>query len=192
MLVRRTALVLALGVVLAGCGARPAPGDDLHRPQATGVMNDPALEAAANAVIPELERAFPDTYSGVEMRHADRTMVIYRLPDPKLDEFVRSRTSGITTMFRDAKLSATRMRVLVDQVMLDRDYWHGQGITINGAGPMPDGSGIEVLTPQGSLAEERALTAHYGEGLISVRAATPVPAGTLVAPTAPPLTLPSR
>ncbi|MFL6142588.1 MAG: hypothetical protein ACJ72N_12075 [Labedaea sp.] len=155
-------------------------------------MNDPALEAAVNSVIPELERAFPDTYSGVEMKHADRTMVIYRLPDPTLDEFVRSRTLGITIMFRDAKLSATRMRVLVEQIMLDRDYWHGQGITINGAGPMPDGSGVEVLTPQGTIAEERALAEHYGEGLISVLAATPVLAGTVVAPTAAPPTLPSR
>lgn len=193
---RRIVLVLALGAAVAACGAQgtpPAPRDDGNQTWITGAMNDPALEAAANSLIPELESRFPDTYSGVVMQHADRTMVIYRRPDPKLDEFVRSRTAGITVVLKDAKLSATRMRALVEQIMGDREHWLSQGITINGAGPKPDGSGVEVLTAQGALPEERALAARYGEGLISVRAATPVPAGTLIAPTAAaPLSVPSR
>ena len=43
---------------------------------------------------------------------------------------------------------------------------------------MTDGSSVEVLTAQGSLPDERALAARYGEGVISVCAETSV-AGTV-------------
>jgi len=43
---------------------------------------------------------------------------------------------------------------------------------------MTDGSSVDVLTLQGSLPDERALAARYGEGVISVCAETSV-AGTV-------------
>jgi hypothetical protein len=193
MLVRRIMLAVAFGAALAGCGAPSPPNEGQNRttpPLTSGAVNDPKLNTAADSIVPELERAFPDTYSGVELKHSDHTMIIYRLPDPTLDEFVRQRISDITVVFRDAKLSRTRMHELADRILRDREYWRSQGITINGVGPKTDGSSVEVLTAQGSQPEERALAAHYGDGIISVRAETPV-IPPVILPTAPPFTRPS-
>lgn len=186
MLVRRIVIAAICGVAVAGCGATASPGDRQSVPPPSGLMNDPALDAAANSLT-DLETTFPDTYAGLELKQEDRAMVVYRLPDPKLDEVVRSRTQGVTVHLRDAKFPLKHMRTLTDQIMNDRDYWLGQGIRVNGAGPKVDGSSVEVMTSKGDPAEARALAARYGQDTVTVRAATPVvPTLTLPTPFTPP------
>lgn len=190
-MVRSKVFVALLCAGLAACGANPAADrEPSTAAPVTSVLNDPGLSAAADAVVPELESRFRDTYSGVELLHRDHTMVIYRLSDPRLEEFVRARIPDARVVFRDGRFSLAHMRDVARQVMRDKDYWSGQGIVVNGAGPRPDGAAVEVLTATGSRNEERALNVRYGEGVVTVRQETPVP-GSAVMPTGVPYTPPS-
>lgn len=61
--------------------------------------------------------------------------------------------------------------------MADIAYLARRGIMIGSVGPMPDGSGIAVLTTDGSTSDRDKLMKRYATDAIAVSAGTIVPAG---------------
>ncbi|MEQ4300093.1 hypothetical protein ABNF97_01655 [Plantactinospora sp. B6F1] len=96
-------------------------------------------------------------------------LIVYRRPDPGLDAAVAQIDVDVPITVADARFSLRQMEQTADRVMADAAYWRNRGITINGAGPIPDGSGVEVMTANSSSDEQRALAERYGEGTIVVR-----------------------
>ncbi|MET9631198.1 hypothetical protein ABZX92_27415 [Lentzea sp. NPDC006480] len=161
---RIAALVLIL-VAVAACGNNEEGTVLTTTPVAaplTTPMNDPVLTKAADVVQPLLEKEFADSYAGLEIRHDVPMVVVYRKPDPRLDEEVRRVAPDARIEFRDASYTRAEMAEHVERVMDDREYWQGRGITIVQAGPAVDGSGVEVgvqAPPPGDFA--RQLDAYY-------------------------------
>jgi hypothetical protein len=142
-------------------------------PAPSGPQNDPAVSDAANRLDALLRQEFGASYAGLVLKHPERTIVIYRKPDTALDERALAEASDVTVELRDARMSLGEMQALVTRVMADTGYWRHQGVTITGAGPKPDGSGIEVMTSTG--ADDRTkLTDRYGTDAITVTAGAPV------------------
>jgi hypothetical protein len=159
-----TAATLFVIFALAGC-AGPAAAPYESPPAAA---NDPALSAAADEVEPFLRASFADSFAGLVLDHADRTMIVYRRPDPGLDSAARQRAPGVRVEFRDAKYSLRQMQDLAAKIMGDAGSWRAQGIGVNGAGPLPDGAGVEVMTDTGSAADQDAMDDRYGAGAVRV------------------------
>jgi hypothetical protein len=67
------------------------------------------------------------------------------------------------------------MQELATRVMADADHWKARGVGVNGAGPAPDGSGVEVMTTDGSPADQRAMDERYGAGAVKVSRGSAVP-----------------
>ncbi|MFC6023074.1 hypothetical protein ACFP2T_43850 [Plantactinospora solaniradicis] len=163
------ALVLAAASVLsAGCGGPAAPG--------SAVTEDPELVAAAQTVEAELRQAFPDTFSGLRLDNDENRLIVYRRPDPRLDARVRELAPSVTVDLRDAAHSLAAMLRTVDRVVADGAYWAERGITITGAAPRADGSGVSVYTRTGDDKERAALSGRYPEMPLTVEKRTIVPA----------------
>ncbi|MEV6237777.1 hypothetical protein [Lentzea sp. NPDC051838] len=156
---RLVLLVLVL-VAVTSCGnnrREPRAEFTTSVPPPSTTMNDPALTKAADLVQPLLEREFANTYAGLEIRK--EMIVVYRKPDPRLDEEVR-KVSDARIEFRDALYTRVEMAEYAKRVMDDRERW--KGIDIVSTGPEVDGSGVVVgvvAAPPGDFA--RQLNAYY-------------------------------
>ena len=174
---------LAMMLFAAGCADRsvdepatpePAP---TASPAVSGPVDDPALSAAADTVDRIVQASYRDWYAGTVLDHGGSTMTVYRKPGSDLDAAVRRAVPGVAVVFRDAKLSRTEMQALVDRIMADTGYWRDRGVTVNGSGPLEDGSGVSVMTEAGSAREAAELTRHYGQTVVvSAGSAVAVPA----------------
>lgn len=171
-LVATAAVVLV--TLVGGCGGEtpgvvpPLPGVPYGSPVPPGQQNDPRVSAAAERVDPMLRRDFAATYGGLVLNHDAHTLVVYRKPDLALDARVHSQVKDVAVELRDARLSLREMRDLVSRVLADSSYWSQRGLMINGAGPKPDGSGIEVMTSTGASGEREELAERYGTDAITV------------------------
>lgn len=167
---RRGVLLLALAiagsVLSAGCGDRAAP---------RSAAEDPELVGAAQTVEADLRQSFEDTFAGLQLDHAESRLIVYRRPDPRLDARVRDLAPSVTVDLRDAAYSLADMRRTVDRIVADAGYWAARGITITGAAPRPDGSGVSVYTRTGDDAERSALSERYPEMPLDVEKRTIVP-----------------
>ncbi|MEW2477199.1 MULTISPECIES: hypothetical protein [Micromonospora] len=167
---RRAVLLLALAVtgsiLTAGCADPAAPGAGAQ---------DPELVSAAQVVEAELRQSFEDTFAGLQLDHAANRLIVYRRPDPRLDARVRELAASVTVDLRDAAYSLAAMRRTVDRVVADSGYWAERGITITGAAPRADGSGVSVYTRTGDEAERTALSERYPEMPLDVQKRTIVP-----------------
>jgi hypothetical protein len=164
---RRTTVVslLLATMLVASCGRNTtAPG----APPTTGTT-DPAVTAAAATVQPVLRTAFPDTFSGLELRHEVPVLVVYRKPDPRLDAEVSRLAPGVRVEFRDAKYTMTGMEAAGTRVMDDREYWKGRGLTVVAVAPAVDGSGVQVITSNEAGDFASALRERYPAMSFSVR-----------------------
>lgn len=155
-------LAVLLMLVLVGCGhetpyGSPAPS-----------VGDPDVSAAADRLNPMLELDFASSFAGLTVDHDKRIVYVYRIPDHKLDARVRSEVTGVEVELRDAKMSLRDAKILRDRVMADSGFWAQQGVLINGAGPKPDGSGIEVMTENGSSSDRTKLRKHYETDAMTV------------------------
>ncbi|MEV4637307.1 hypothetical protein AB0J80_08145 [Actinoplanes sp. NPDC049548] len=139
------AIMVLLGAI-SGCasGGRSAGGSP----------PDPDLEAAVSTLVPALESSFGTKYAG--SRIDDGTLVIYRVPDPDLDAFVAERAGRAKVELRAAAYSLSQMKAVADSIIDDRDYWAGRGVSVNGAVPAVDGSGVQVMAT-GQKADTEAL-----------------------------------
>jgi hypothetical protein len=160
------ALLIAAVLTVVSCGRNTT---ELGGPPATGATADPALTAAAAAVQPLLQSSFTGTFAGLELRHDVPMMVVYRKPDPRLDQEITKAASGVRVEFRDAKYTLAEMTAAGSRVMDDRDYWKGRGTTISGAGPAVDGSGVQVITVNEAPDLAGALHERYPDMSFSVR-----------------------
>lgn len=168
--------LLLLGTVLVGCGneaagGQPLPGAPYSSPVPSG--GDPAVSAAADRLSPMLKRDFASTFSGLVVDHAARVVYVYRIPDAALDARVRGEVTSVTVELRDGKMNLRDAEALRDRVMADSAYWKRQGIKINGAGPNADGSGVNVMTSEGSAGERDQLVKRYGTDAITVTKESP-------------------
>jgi hypothetical protein len=175
------AAILVATTILGGCGGSPdaARGGSSAPPSRTadpsGPANDPALMAAADSAESFLSTSYRTAYAGLAIDYGRRLITIYRKADPSLDADLRNRIH-VHFVFRDAKYSLTEMQSLVNRVMVDRPYWKGKGIDIQVVGPMVNGAGVQVDTPQGTLAQQKALEQRYGPGAIRIGKAAISPA----------------
>src|SRR5687767_9157178 len=110
---RRLVLLALFVMALASCG-RNSPV--VTEPMLTTPMNDPALSKAAGAVQPLLERRFASTYAGLEVRNDVPMLVVYRKPDPRLDDEVRKAAPDARIDFRDARYTRVEMAEHVQRV----------------------------------------------------------------------------
>lgn len=178
----RTAVALSAVCMLAACaGPATSPQGSPETgasPPVSTISNDPALTAAADNVEPLLRTSFADSFAGLVLDHTDHTLIIYRRPVPDLDAAVRQRALAVRVVFRDARYSLRQMQDLATRVMNDAAYWRDRGVTVNGAGPASDGSGVEVMTSDGSSDEQKAMNQRYGAGAVKiVRGAAEPPIG---------------
>lgn len=147
---------------LSGCAEpRPAAPTPNH-----SVANDPVLASAAAAVQEDAEQRFADTFAGVTLDHSNRTMIVYRRPDPALEARVRSLAGDVRVTFRDARYSLAQLRAVVDRVAADTDYWRQNGVEVTSVAPRPDGSGVEVGVASGGERERQMLAGRYPETII--------------------------
>jgi hypothetical protein len=172
----RTASALSAACMLAAC-AGPAATPQEPAPAST-TANDPVLSAAADDLEPYLRASFADSFAGVILDHTDRKLIVYRRPDPGFDAAARRQAGSARMEIRDANYSLRQMQDLATKVTDDTAYWQSQGIAVNGAGPLPDGSGVQVMTDTGSTADQEAMDDRYGTGAIQViRGSAQAPVG---------------
>jgi hypothetical protein len=138
--------------------------------------NDAAVTAAADRLEAILRLRFAGSYAGLVLEHETRTVVVYRKPDGALDERVRAEAKDVNLVLRNARLSLVEMQALSDRVVADIPYWARRGIVIGSVGPMPDGSGISVMTTNGSASDRDNLMKRYATDAIAISAGTIVPA----------------
>jgi hypothetical protein len=174
----RTVSVFLTMCLVAGCASQgSSPGDtpETAERSTSSAPPDPALTAAAQTVEPALSTSFSDAYAGLVLNHENSTLIVYRRPDPRLDAFVKQKVTGVRVVFRDASYSLRQMQDLAARVMNDADYWRSRGTVVNGAGPLPDGSGIEVMTANGTPEEQRAFNERYNAGSVRVLRGSAIP-----------------
>jgi hypothetical protein len=104
---------------------------------------------------------FAHWYSGTSVDPQAGILTVHRKPGSSLDRAVRADVPSAELRFVDARLSEQEMAALVDRIVTDTAYWRQRGIAVNGAGPLPDGSGVSVLTTAGKDAEAARLSQHY-------------------------------
>jgi len=167
-------IVLSAALAVGGCaapgtggpGGDPSPGPTSDA-GATAVQ-DPVLDAAAASLGPALESGFPDTYAGLRLDQERGAVVVYRRPDPELDQAARAAANGARLELVDARHSLKRLREVVDRIGADTGHWQEQGVRITTWGPAVDGSAVDVTTVAGSEADRLALAARYGADVIRV------------------------
>jgi hypothetical protein len=144
-------MITRLGLAAAACAvllavpggavahANPAPGP-FPTPQET------EAEDAATRVDRMGRERFPDVYAGVELR--EQRVVIFRMPSAPFDQAVQELRLPVETESHDAPYSARTLEGLAQRVVADIEFWKGQGIQIMSVGSRPDGTAVEVGTPQ--------------------------------------------
>jgi hypothetical protein len=137
--------------LLGACGQVDTNGAATVNPTSSST-NDPNLSQAAASIGPQLSQSFPATFAGIELDQMRHTIVIYRKPDTALDSYVKEHLSSVSVEFRDAKFSLTTMQDAVKKVTGDIEYWKGRGVDIQTVTPTPDGSSVEIGTPQAGAA----------------------------------------
>ena len=174
---------LALGAILmiGGCGEpedealTPAPpggwstaGCELARqPEsiAVGGLTMPATPAELDAAIGRIDRggrdAYPDSYAGLEVDQHLVRAVVYRVPSPPFDDFIRRAAGNTCIVVRDAPHSVADLSDWHDRVLADLSFWTARGIRIVTIGARHDGSGVEIGTPDVDRARLE-LPARYG------------------------------
>ena len=167
-------LAVLAALTISGCAADNG-GDGGDTPETF----DPTLQAAADAIEPELREHYADVVAGLTLDHDNQTLVVYRIPDAAIEAQIRELAEGVAIEFRDAAYSLNQMQEAVDQVAGDTEYWRNQGVDITGIAPEADGSGIVVYVAEPSQDMVDQLRQHYDEITVSVEE------GQVQAPTAP-------
>jgi hypothetical protein len=149
-------VALATAVLLsAGCAGNDATGGgdpDQVRAQMEDLLRDQYAQWYAGTVLD------------------GDTVIVYRKPGSELDRRIPERFD-IKVRFADAKLSETEMRTITDRIVADTAFWSTEGIKVNGAGPLPDGSAVRVMTPDGKPGEADRMSRHYGKPIVVERGA---------------------
>ena len=146
--------------------ATRGPRPSLFSPPIAGDAGGNTLTSAADAVDRIGRARFAQWYAGTSVDRRAGTLTVHRKPGSSLDRAVRADVSGVKLRFSGAELSEQQMAALVDRIVTDTDYWRQQGIAVKGAGPLPDGSGVSVLTTAGTDEEAARLSRHYNARVV--------------------------
>ena len=164
--VERLCAVAVLAGAVAACasgGRDPGVGSSN---QPASPASGPSLSAVATEVDSFLRGRYPGSYAGIQVDEARGAFGVYRLPDSGLDDAVRARWPTAHVTFDDARWTAVQMERLADRVMDERRYWKDRGVTVNGAGPVHDGSAIEVMIDEAITAWQPAFDERYGKNAV--------------------------
>ena len=136
------------------------------------------MSTALNRLHQAGESTFQDVFAGVEVVPEKGYAIVYRVPSPEFDAFIREAAGAQCVLVRDAAFANARLRVLQDRISGDSEFWRKRGITINTTGTNHDGSGVVVGTLDVAKAKVE-LPKHYGTEIpiIVTKEAPAVPLG---------------
>lgn len=154
---RWAALTAALLITGAGCGAS-APGEK-DAASGSATASTPDASSLADAVDTLGRERFAPFYAGIVMENG--RVVVYRRPGSALDDSVAALPGSALATFRDARYGAAQLQPLRERVESDIAYWAGRGITVSAVAIPPQGTGVEVTTPQPDRARTE-FPARYG------------------------------
>ena len=127
------------------------------------------LDATAQRLTPYLERHFGTAYASVLVDDPHNQLVVYRLPDPKLDAAALALAGRTRLAFVTARFSFLRQLQVLARIAHDLGYWRSHGIVINSRGTT---NGVHcaviVTTSTGGTQQQRAFDARYGAGVVKV------------------------
>ena len=128
-----------------------------------------SLDATAQQLAPYLERHFGTAFAAVLVDDPHDQLVVYRLPDPRLDSAARALAGPTRLAFVTARYSFLRQTQLLARIGRDLGYWRSHGIVINSRGTT---NGVHcaviVTTGTGGAQQQRAFDRRYGTGLVKV------------------------
>lgn len=174
-------LALAAALMISGCGD---PGDDVlaHGPAGgwstagcelarqpesitVGAVTMPATPGALRAAMTRIDEGgrgdFQESYAGLEVDQQLVRAVVYRVPSPRFDEFIRQAAENACIVVRDAPHSVAELAGWHDRVLADLAFWTARGIRIATIGARHDGTGVEIGTQDLDRARLE-LPARYG------------------------------
>jgi hypothetical protein len=147
----------------SGSGSGPSFG------QGGGSVQGGGLDATAQRLAPYLQRHFGAAYAAVLIDDPHDQLVIYRLPDPRLDAVARAMAGRTRVAFVTARYSFQRQLQVLARIAHDLGYWRGRGVVINSRGTT---NGVHcaviVATSTGGPQQQRAFDARYGAGVVKV------------------------
>jgi hypothetical protein len=153
----------------SGPGRGPRP----HHPQPQ--PGGGSLDAVAARLVPYLQRHFGAAYAALLVDDPHDQLVVYRLPDPRLDSAAGRIAAGTRLSFVVARYSFDRQLQLLLRIAADQGYWKRHGITVNSWGATNGvHCGAIVTTTQGSAAQQQAFNARYGTGAVIVAKGGPI------------------
>lgn len=122
----------------------------------------PAALGAAMARIDSGGRAeFVDSYAGLEVDQQSVRAIVYRVPSPAFDDFVRDSARDTCIVVRDAAYPLAELHAWQQRLTADLSRWAERGVRITSVGARHDGSGVQVGAADVARAR-RALLDHYG------------------------------
>ncbi|MBC3841610.1 hypothetical protein GXW82_19100 [Streptacidiphilus sp. 4-A2] len=96
-------------------------------------------------------------------------LVIYRLPNPKLDAAACALAGRTRLAFVTAHYSVQRQQQVLARIGRDLGYWRSHGIVINSRGTTNGVlCAVIVTTDAAGLQQQRAFDARYGAGVVKV------------------------
>jgi len=144
---RRTTQLATLAGALLLALAAPLPGVALAATAtspAAGLRSDVSEDASR---VDSWGRArFPEFYAGVQTY--DAKLVVFRRPSAAFDDELRGLELSSPTEPHDAPHSSQELEALAERVVADIGYWRDQGIEVLSVGARPNGSAVEVSSPQ--------------------------------------------
>ncbi|MDR7280586.1 hypothetical protein [Catenuloplanes atrovinosus] len=143
-----------------GCGGRREPE---RVESVTGaLLVTPADLATVLARVESAGRAqFPDSFAGLEVNQAEVLGIVYRVPSPDFDAFLRAEGAAVCLEVRDAAYDLRTLLTLQERIVADLGHWRTAGIEIGVVGCRHDGTGVEVSTRQVAQAQDQ-LPRRYG------------------------------
>lgn len=144
----------------------PASGDQACASSGGVAGQAPAVAPSARALVVSLYTSmrdrFPNTFTSATIG-SDGQVLVYRLPDPALDQAVRTAAGTTSVNFRTAVASFAQMRALQDRIhFADAGYWRSQHLSIEGT--LTDDGRLDVAVDKPAKVQ-KLLDARYGKGL---------------------------
>lgn len=147
----------------------PPPSSSGGPGAGSGYGQGGGLDATAQRLAPYLERHFGTTYASVLVDDPHNQLVVYRLPNPRLDAAARALAGRTRLAFVAARYSFLRQNQVLARIAHDLGYWRGHGVVINSRGTT---NGVHcaviVTTNAGSAQQQQAFDARYGKGVVKV------------------------
>src|SRR6266567_1711002 len=167
----RPGIPIACLLLLTACGGvangEPSVQPSMASVSQNGPLSDTKLDSVALSLDKYCDSSFPDLYSGVAVRQANHSLLVYRRPAPGFDAIVSQRFSGTRISFSDARFSRKDLRQLAGQILTDEPSWRRRGVDIQTVTPLVDGSAVQIGPPPATRAKV-PLEAQYGPDRVRV------------------------